>query len=121
MIPSVPVHDEGAAVRAVMERLHGSAAQVFVRSLRAKERAGDSEDDRGAQVIARLFVSGALAALNRPEDSDRAISEALRRAEGSGSPMNIGAAVISTASNHLSRRAGPDFTTSNEIFDEGRL
>ncbi|HXW34310.1 MAG TPA: adenylate/guanylate cyclase domain-containing protein [Acidimicrobiales bacterium] len=95
----------------------------YADALDAGERAielADRTDEWATQVIARLFVSGALASLDRPEESDRAISEALRRAKSSGSPMNIGAAAITASSNSLNRLERPDFITSKQIIDEGR-
>jgi predicted ATPase len=93
-----------------------------VQALAAGERAievADATGDLTLQVIARLMTSAALAALDRPEDSTAAASEAVQRAQASGNPMNIGAAVITAASNHLYRSAGPDFVRSKEIIDAG--
>jgi hypothetical protein len=96
----------------------GQNAQALAAGERAIEVA-DATGDLQNQVNARLYTSSALAALDRPEESAAAASEALQRAEASGNPPNIGAAVITAASNLLNQSDGPDFLRSKEIIDAG--
>ena len=94
----------------------------FADALAPGERAIEVADATGeltVQSTARLTTSSALEALGRPEDSAAAASEGLQRAEASGNPGLIGAAVITAANNLLNRRAGPDFVRSKEIIDAG--
>jgi len=100
---------------ATMTGRHADAVTLGERAIQV----ADAADDLMNQVITRLMTSSALAALDRPEASATAVSEALQRAEASGNPMNIGAAVITAASNLLNESAGPNFLRSKEIIEAG--
>ncbi len=106
---------EGVACASVFV-MTGRFADVLPAAERATEIA-ESAESFGPQVTALLMRSSALSSLDRSEESAAVAAEALRRAEISGSPLNISAAVTTVAANYLNLRSGPDFEASKRVID----
>jgi len=83
------------------------------RALQAAELVGDD----AMAVITLGTLSTALAGLGEREQSTAAAAEALRRAEASGHPVHLGAAVISHAAGYLTQIPTPEFDVSWEILN----
>ena len=97
----------------------GRAADSHAASLRAVDAAA-AVDDPTPGVVARLTVSASLTQLGQLDASVATASEAMDRAEASGSPLNTNAAVTTAASNCLNRPTGPDFVRSREVIESAQ-
>jgi predicted ATPase/class 3 adenylate cyclase len=104
-------------------RLGAAFAQINTaqnaEALRSAELALSTAEARGDEFIAVQALcaqGGALAALGEHERSTDVVAEALRRAEGTGHPMAISAAVISASSQEMQRSDLPRFAASLDIL-----
>ena len=113
----------GASTTVRHELGHLAFAQMYtgqnvaaLRSAELAQAASEARDDEFSLVNALCAEGGALAALDEHDRSTAVVSEALRRAAGTGHPMAIGAAVITAASQHLMHTDSPGFVASLDIL-----
>ena len=87
-----------------------------VRSAELALAAAEARDDEFSAVNALCAQGSALAFLGEHERSTDVLTEALRRADGTGHPMSIGAAVITAAAQELASSDAPRFAASLDIL-----
>ena len=116
----VPVTPWASLAMAMTEVMTGRNTEALRLSEFAIAEA-EARNDEQAAAIAMCNEAGALAALGERERSIDAAAEALRRANATGSPLALSAAVISAAGAHLQQNHEPGFAASFDILSRHNI